>query len=90
MNEATEIDNEEDDNPPPFPLMLSAFVLAVDELVSNLSAKQELAKQKWISFYNEVSLQRWKQLYNPEKHFLLREHIIKQLQMNKRQSTNEN
>lgn len=31
MNPSMEIDNNEDVNPPPFPLILSAFVLAVDE-----------------------------------------------------------
>ncbi|MCU0336748.1 MAG: transposase, partial [Sediminibacterium sp.] len=64
------------------------MLLAMDNLyntssISNLAAEEEFTRQKWFSFYKEVSLLRWKQLYNPHKHYVLRECIINQLRMNR-------
>ena len=57
--------------------------------VPNLVAEEHALRQRWLSFYNEVNLLRWKSLYDQNRHYTLRESIINQLRMN-RQHTIEN
>jgi hypothetical protein len=54
----------------------------------NVTGAEQDARSSWFSFNQEVSLLRWKQLYDSEEHFKLREAIIRQLKINKTKTIN--
>jgi hypothetical protein len=70
-------------------LLLKMDNLYNTSAVPNLPAEERLARQKWLSFFNEVNILRWKGLYNPDDHYRLREAIINQLRMNRAEQLHE-
>jgi Plant transposon protein len=54
---------------------------------TKFSQAEQDARSSWFSFNQEVSLLRWKQLYDTDSHFKLREAIITQLKINQKNTS---